>query len=176
MIARCEDPGVNSYEHYGGAGVKVCTRWRSDFSAFLEDMKKKPSPGYSIDRIDNDGDYTPENCRWASKQQQANNRRTNRRLTHKGVTKTIAEWARERRISPITLVDRINRGWSISRALTESISSRPPRLLTFHGKTQSMAAWADELGIKPVTLRGRIYAGWSVERALTTEVKDRKNR
>lgn len=75
MIDRCERPGNSQYRDWGGRGIKVCSRWRESFAAFLEDMGRKPTPKHSIDRINNDGDYEPGNCRWATSAEQSRNRR-----------------------------------------------------------------------------------------------------
>lgn len=119
MRQRCMNPRNAKYSEYGARGIKVCERW-NDFSKFLADMGAKPA-GHSLDRIDNDGDYAPENCRWATAEVQANNQRTRRDahwLEHEGERRTVAEWARIKGIKPVTLYARINRyRWPVARAL-----------------------------------------------------------
>lgn len=121
MRSRCENEKFTGYAYYGGRGIKVCERWR-DFGNFIADMGKRPSSGHSIDRIDTDSDYCPENCHWATQKQQSNNMRNNVRLTHNGVTKTLSEWAEYVGISYKTLRGRVFQyGWSVGRALTEPV-------------------------------------------------------
>jgi hypothetical protein len=115
---RCENPSFRGYKNYGGRGIKICSRWRDSLENFLADMGKRPSARHSIDRIDTNGDYEPDNCRWATMSQQARNRRNNRVLEFAGKRATLTEFALEYGISKITLKDRLNRGWSLDRALT----------------------------------------------------------
>lgn len=118
MLRRCYVEDCPEYKYYGGRGVRVCDRWRESFEAFLEDMGECP-PMYSLDRIDNDGDYCKENCRWASRSQQANNKSTNVRLEFEGRTQTASQWAYEKGLSPATVLARLRNGWSVERTLTE---------------------------------------------------------
>lgn len=119
MIRRCNDPKAVDFWNYGGRGVLVCLRWES-FESFLADMGDRPA-GTSIDRINNDGNYEPGNCRWATAREQANNKRNSRTLEINGVRRTIAEWSRSSGIGYSTIKERILRGWSPLRAVTERI-------------------------------------------------------
>jgi hypothetical protein len=165
MLARCYNETHKHYSHYGGRGIKVCTRWKNDFDAFLKDMGRRPSDRSTIDRIDNDGNYTPENCRWVSYKTNLRNKGNNLRLTHNGETLTLAEWAERTGISRITIGARLRKGWTTDKALT----TKPRQHLTYNGQTKRLTSWAREIGISPDTIRHRLAAGWSVERVLTTK-------
>lgn len=111
MIDRCYNPKTESYRLYGERGIRVCDRWRDEngLMNFLADMGK-PTKEQSIDRIDVNGDYCPENCRWATAEEQSNNKRNNVRITYNGQTKTSAQWARQFGISASALHYRLKRG------------------------------------------------------------------
>lgn len=117
LIARCTNPDHPGFADYGARGIGVCERWRSNFKAFLEDMGPRPTAAYSIDRINNDADYSPENCRWATKRQQCNNTRRNVFIAYAGKTQTLVQWAEEVGITPNALTRRL-RAWPVERALT----------------------------------------------------------
>lgn len=105
LIARC-----STHPEYAGRGITVCDSWRNSFSVFLNNMGRRPSPKHSIDRIDNNGSYNPENCRWATRTQQNRNVRTNQLITENGETKCVSEWALQLGISAKTIYTRIARG------------------------------------------------------------------
>lgn len=172
---RCLNPRAKSFDNYGGRGVTVCDRWNESFQAFIDDMGARPSPYHSIDRIDNDGPYEPKNCRWAEMRVQLRNRRTNSMLTFLGRTQTVTDWAAELGIAAPTLDARLQRGWSLEKALStlgESSSRKKHahRMLTYNGETLSLAEWNRRLGCSPTTILCRLKNGWSVERALATPV------
>lgn len=116
MIDRCNNPNSKSYSSYGGRGIRVCERW-SKFESFYADIGKRPSCSFSIDRIDNNGNYCPANCRWATSKEQGNNRRTNRLLTIGDETKTLAQWSSVSSTMPRTIAARLSRGWSTREAV-----------------------------------------------------------
>jgi len=116
---RTLNPNDQAFPRYGGRGITICDRWKDSFENFLADVGRRPGPEYSIDRYpDNDGNYEPGNVRWATREEQANNRRSSRFLTHKGLTLTVVQWARFLHINHTTLHERLASGWSIERALT----------------------------------------------------------
>lgn len=120
MVQRCSNPSAVGYENYGGRGIQVCERWLK-FENFYADMGPRPD-GLSLDRIDNNKGYEPGNCRWATKVEQANNKRSNRLLTHLGKTQTVAEWSRELGLRSGTIRQRIDvYGWSVSSALSKGV-------------------------------------------------------
>ncbi len=121
MKHRCDNPADKGFADYGGRGIRVCRRWHQSFPTFLADMGLRPSPLHQLDRINNDGHYTPNNCRWATKQEQMNNTRRNRRLTWQGRTQTMIQWAREQRMPWPALQRRLNAGWSVEKALTHPL-------------------------------------------------------
>lgn len=122
MRKRCTNPNHRFYHRYGGRGIGICERW-SSFERFLEDMGSRPSSKHSLDRIDNDGNYSPENCRWATQKEQMRNRSANRIVTVRGEQMCLADAVdRFAAASYATVQQRLDRGWDIERALTQ-----PPR-------------------------------------------------
>lgn len=110
MVRRCSDPNDAGFKNYGGRGIVVCARWAESVEMFVVDMGPRPSPEHSIDRIDNDGPYSPENCRWATQSQQSRNRRNTVFVIHDGAKRPIADVADELGMWSTTLRRRIQRG------------------------------------------------------------------
>lgn len=125
MKSRCQNPDDASYYSYGGRGIKVCERWTDSFINFFFDMGKRPK-GYEIDRMDNEDNYCPKNCRWVPKNTNLNNRRDSNKVIWNGVVKTIAEWSKYLDIHEETLRHRINRGWTVERAFTTPVRRKKP--------------------------------------------------
>lgn len=124
MKRRCDSPKSSRYEYYGARGITYHAAWK-DFINFFADMGHPPTRKHSLDRIDFNGNYSKENCRWATNIEQANNKRNNTYLTHNGKTQSIADWARELNIPRMRISSRLYRCWDVARAL--SIASTPVR-------------------------------------------------
>lgn len=168
---RCLNANSKDYARYGGKGITLCDRWMA-FENFYEDMGDAPGPEYTVDRIDGTKGYSPDNCRWATPIEQAQNKRSNRVLLFNGELKCVAEWERVLGFPKDLILDRISRGWDVEEALTT-----PPidcrKLISFNGKTMGIAEWAREIGIGSKTLAYRIRTGWSIEQALSTPLAKR---
>lgn len=118
MISRCTLVTNVKYPRYGGRGIKVCERWRRSFADFLADVGPAPSPRHSLDRIDNDGNYEPGNCRWATAVEQGMNTGKNVVLEIRGEKLCVTEWARRYGIAMTTVWNRLRRGWPPEVAVT----------------------------------------------------------
>lgn len=110
MLSRCQNPADRNFKHYGGRGIAVCERWHL-FDNFLADMGLRPSLKYNIGRINNDGHYEPENCRWETIDQKLKKYRRNRMITISGVTHCLMDWSIKSGIPYRTIQSRINLGW-----------------------------------------------------------------
>jgi hypothetical protein len=118
---RCLNPNNASFHNYGGRGISVHHTWRDSYEQFLTDVGRRPSNKHTLERIDNDGDYAPDNVRWATRLEQAQNTRKVTLVTYQGRTQTASQWAREVGLKATTVNQRIKRGWTPERALTEPL-------------------------------------------------------
>lgn len=129
MLSRCQNKNVPNHPGYGGRGIRVCERWQV-FENFISDMGRRPSPAHSLDRIDNDGNYEPENCRWATNTVQQRNKRNAVLVTWAGETLPVREWEDRLGFRKELLYGRLKKGWSVERAMTEPVhteKSHPSR-------------------------------------------------
>lgn len=171
---RCYSKTAAAFDRYGGRGIKVCDRWlngdgaRSGFECFLADMGRRPDGCDSIDRFpDNDGNYEPGNCRWATTKEQASNRRSSRHIEHEGVTRTLSEWAEHVGLRIDTLHQRLGLGWDFARSIgtpawDETGARNNVRKLTrekvteirrLHAAGRSMRSLAQEFGVSCPSIR-----------------------
>ena len=128
MKARCVDTNSHKYHAYGGRGITICYEWLNSFESFYDwAMANGYREDLSIDRIDNDDNYEPSNCRWESAKEQANNTRANRNIEYNGESHTLAEWADIKGLTKSALHHRLSRGWSISDALSTPMLNRTVR-------------------------------------------------
>jgi len=121
---RCGKKDHPNYRNYGGRGISVCDRWQDSFDAFYADMGPRPSDKHSLERVDNDKGYSPENCKWATSKEQGNNKRSCRIIEHEGVSLNVTQWAQAVGMCRNTLTGRLNRGKSVDQALFAKVGRR----------------------------------------------------
>ncbi|MGL5925567.1 hypothetical protein [Chroococcidiopsis sp.] len=178
MKRRCNDPKNKSFNDYGGRGIKVCDSWLESFEIFLKDMGEAPTKEHSLDRINVNGDYCPENCKWSTRTEQNRNRRDSIYLTLNGKTEHIAQWAFELGIDYFTLMGRYKKGWSHEDILTKplrEIKYTKNSVVEYNGETKTIEEWAKLKGVNTrIILRRLSENGWSVEKAIETKI-DKSN-
>ena len=139
MLDRCKH---DRQGHWGRRGIRVCKEWRDSFEAFYRDMGEPPSVRHSIERKNNNGNYEPLNCVWATRKEQARNTTRNTRLTYKGRTATIAEWSEITGLKPSTICVRIyNLKWSIGDALSTPVAAKLPAIKPWIKCEMSRTTW-----------------------------------
>lgn len=178
MLTRCYNKTNESYPEYGGRGIRVCLRWHHPEN-FMADMEERPSSRHSLDRIDNMGHYCPENCRWATSHEQANNKRNNLILTHNGRTQTLARWCAELGLNYKSAANGITRykypaEWVLTpkeerrkRGFCRPNPQRGARIIEHNGRVLSLSQWSREIGISVSSLLYRIER-WGMQKALST--------
>lgn len=174
MYRRCYVPRNIGYSNYGGRGIRISLEWfdakasRLNYKAFFLWAKENGFRiGLQIDRINNDGWYSPSYCRWVTSSQNNRNKRNNKIITFRGESLCQKAMAEKYGIDVFILHTRLRNGWSVERALLEPIAPSE-KLLTFRGETHSQAEWGRILGLRENTIKDRLVYGWSVEKALST--------
>lgn len=158
MLSRCYNKNHTYYYNYGGRGITVCEEWKNSYQNFCDWVKKSGyKKGLTLDRIDNNKGYSPENCRWATRKQQGRNQRTNKKITINGKTKLMCEWAEISGISEKNISKRIKRGWTNEELLKPL--KRTQQYITYDGKTLTISEWSKILRIPYTTIIGRIKKG-----------------
>ncbi len=161
MMRRCINPKDPSFKWYGGRGISVCPEWQT-FEQFAKDMGPSPTQNHSLDRIDSNKGYCPENCRWATQLEQQNNRTNNQIITFNGETHTLSEWSRKTGILVSRLYERVRRGNPPEKVLAKE-DTRNIIYIAHEGKTMSIPEWARLLGMNRTTVYSRYRRGLAPE-------------
>lgn len=194
MKNRCNNPGSTHYSRYGGRGIAYDKNWET-FEQFLVDMGKMPEANMELDRINNNADYSKENCRWATRKEQTRNRggkRATRFYTFNGKTMCIADWAKEIGISPQSLQKRLNKGWPLELALSpekrdsdpskrvikavpaskgKTVRNKNNKFITINGVTKTYSEWEKEKGLSKGLISKRLQQGCSEYDAVMKPLK-----
>lgn len=176
MIQRCYNQNSCHYKNYGQRGIRVCDEWRNSYVVFREWAHKN---GYkenlSLDRMDNNGDYEPSNCRWATVKEQGRNRRTNRLITYNGKTQTLMDWSLELNIKYDILWRRLEKGWSVKRAFERPIGWIGKQNILYNGRYYFLSELAREYNVPRSMLKYRLQKGMNIDEALTQPSKRKNN-
>lgn len=186
--ARCNNPNSKDYKYYGGKGIKMCEEWSQDYLSFKQwALDSGYQEGLEIDRIKNDKDYCPENCRWRTRKEQMNNTTHNHLLTYNGETKTMAQWADEFDMPYGMLKQRINKcQWSVEKALTTPTRKTMSKdklgegikkvgrkhFLTYQGVTKTVAQWEKDLGLYTDKIARYVRKGYSAKDCIELSLKE----
>lgn len=173
MKMRCYNQNNKSYKDYGARGITVCDDWLHSLKAFYDwSMSNGYKKGLTLDRIDNNKGYYPENCRWVTRKTQNINKRNNVNFTYEGKTQCLKMWAKELNIPYAKLYARIYKlNWPTRKAF-ETPGNSNIHLITYKNKTQSLKEWSKELGLNFKTLSSRINTyNWPIEQAFETPTK-----
>lgn len=165
MISRCHNEKDLGYSYYGERGIKVCDRWRNSFRHFISDMGFRPSKRHSIDRIDNNKGYSPDNCRWATKTEQSNNRRSNRNVVYNGEKLTATELANKLGVGSEYIYTRLNNSVSVDD-IVEMAKKYRSSFYNYKGKLKTLTGHALEHGLSHDTLKNRLAKGLTIEQAI----------
>lgn len=175
MKERCLNLNNKDYKYYGGRGIKICDRWLNSFENFYEDMGNKPSKKHSIDRINVNGNYCPENCRWVTAKKQMNNTSKNTYVTYKGKTQSLPEWCDELNLNYNAIRPRFYRGkLTIEQAFENPlrIIDRQIKNIIYKEVEKPIKQWCLELNLNYRAIWRRIFEhNWSVEKAFETPIK-----
>lgn len=195
MKRRCDNPNQTSYQRYGGRGITYQESWKF-FENFVKDMEKMPKENMELDRIDNDGNYCKENCRWATRKEQTRNRggaRATRLYTFNDKTMCIADWAKEIGITPQSLQKRLNNGWPLEIALNaekrdggdrskwvaspvsptkgKTVRNNNNKFITIDEVTKTYSEWEKDKGLSKGLISKRLQQGCSPYDAVMRKVK-----
>ncbi len=168
MKSRCNNPNYRNSHLWRGKGISYPPKWER-FTVFLQDMGERPK-NTSLDRINGNKGYSKENCRWATKEEQANNVSTNRKITYQGLTLGINQWARKLEIKREVIRGRLELGWSLERIFTEKVVPIQPNIQTIGGVTKSFSEWCRVYGKPSGTVRNRLNRGMGLQEALQAPV------
>lgn len=178
MIERCYNKNLKSYKSYGERGICVCSEWLDKSNGYNNFKQWAINNGYehnlTLDRINFNGNYEPSNCRWTTAIVQANNRRSNRIVNYKGTVDTLANVCRNNGLNYGLINNRIQKGISVERALSDDFQSENRKYITYNNETHTQSEWTKILGFSKNTISERLRHGWSIEKALTEPIRRKK--